>query len=158
MKVLFVNGMHMKGGSERSLATLLSWATFEYDTFSVHHGWRPGERHNFLSFLYFIIGPWWLDAFRVAFRSADPSDWIDVIHVNHESLIWYVILSSQPVVCHIRGMWPENRWSRFFHWVVKKLSKHVIYISENEQERVKKIGGRINGTVIYNIAFKPDEI
>lgn len=151
MQVLFVTSRGMKGGAERSLKTLTSWLTCDWYVWPVGKGWRPAFQHNGYTLLRFLASFWWLEWHRIRKRQRE----FDIIHLNHEGLIWYAIGAKIPVVCHVRTMWPVSRWGRLFAVLVGLIADQIICITENEQKRLQ--GLRAAETVIYNIAFGKGE-
>jgi glycosyltransferase involved in cell wall biosynthesis len=84
----------------------------------------------------------------------------DVVHLNYVSLqpflFWLRCRTQCRISLHMRH-WPYT--TAPVRWEMKWLSATVdafVFISDNELERFKKLGGRGNSTVIYNIAPEVD--
>jgi hypothetical protein len=111
----------------------------------VEKAWRPHERHCIYTFLRF----WTYRATWRGMKMVRQARNYDILHVNHEGLIWYALACRKaPVVCHVRTVWPRNGWGKLFRLVVLMLSDAVICITEQEQKQLPIV------KVIYNVAFK----
>jgi hypothetical protein len=127
MKVLYLTKKDQGGGSAKSLQVMLSWSTIDHDTHEVSYSWRPHERNSLYTLLMFFASRWWREL--KALRTAEQG--YDILHINHEGLIWYAFGSELKVVCHIRTDWPKGVWSWLFRVLVVSLSDAVIKISPN---------------------------
>ncbi|MDY7001968.1 MAG: glycosyltransferase family 4 protein, partial [Thermodesulfobacteriota bacterium] len=100
-----------------------------------------------------------LDFRRALAREADKR--FDLVHFNHEALFllarWLRPRTRVPFTMHIR----TNLWdTAFARWQTRLVSKnidHLVFITENERDRFKQLGGRARGTVVYNIASPPEK-
>jgi len=86
---------------------------------------------------------------------------IQLIHLNYEGLF---LLAEQlkkstklPIICHVRSHWPENIWSRWMMHSLARSVDHLIFISPQEESRVRAVGrGKtIDGTMVWNISPQP---
>jgi glycosyltransferase involved in cell wall biosynthesis len=83
---------------------------------------------------------------------------VDVVHLNHEGLFllarWLRRRSPVAITMHIRTHLPSTICSR---WQYRTIASHVdglVFITENERDRVALLAGRpVPGTVIYNVAM-----
>jgi len=83
-------------------------------------------------------------------------DRFDLVHFNHEGfwLIarWLRRRTSKPFVMHIRTMtYPTSMANLESSSIVRNVD-HLVFISENEQNRFAKIAKQSQGSVIYNVA------
>ena len=143
----------MKGGSETSLKFLRSWLgdNIETTVFHAAPGWRPSEQRNLWQFVRFAFAFHW----SCWFTLRKIQNGYDLIHVNHEGLIWYAIRAKIPTVCHVRTEWMSSLTHRtrapfWFSLLVAVVADHIIFISENEESTYHKFIAR--SSVIYNIA------
>lgn len=144
MRILYLDRMGSKGGSRRSLEVMRECSIYEDDLSLAKHGWRPHERKSLFTLIQFLL--------KWRFHIPKGNDILyDVMHINHESLIWYAIFSPIPVVCHVRTMWPKGILSLLFRWLVLWVSDAIICISENEKRN--NFRDHPKAKVIYNIAY-----
>ena len=81
----------------------------------------------------------------------------DLIHFNNESLYrlaaWMRRRHSKPQTMHIRTMPSISAFARRQSKTIARSVDHLVFITENEQDRFDQLVGRTcDGSVIYNIA------
>lgn len=91
--------------------------------------------------------------FRHALRQA--AEGADVIHFNHEGLFllaqWLGRHCSTPRTLHVRTRLPSTLFSRWQYRTIARTVDEIVFITENEAERVSELAGRVpRGTVVYN--------
>lgn len=84
----------------------------------------------------------------------------DVIHFNHEALFpvarWLRRRAGRPQTMHVRTNLIDTPFARFQIRTISETIDHLIFITENEAETFRRLGGRPRGsTVIYNIVDIP---
>ena len=84
----------------------------------------------------------------------------DVIHFNHEALfpvaLWLHRRSRRPLTMHIRTNLVDTPFARLQTRAIAKTMDHLVFITENEAETFRRLGGRPRASsVIYNIADIP---
>ncbi len=84
----------------------------------------------------------------------------DVIHFNHEALFptarWLRSRTNRPLTMHIRTNLLESPFSRFQIRSISETMDHLVFITENEAETFRRLGGRPRAaSVIYNIVDVP---
>lgn len=85
----------------------------------------------------------------------------DVVHCNHESLAWLAAwLRSRidaAIVVHNRTMlWP-SLFSRMQMVRMDRAADRLVFITENEESNLRKLGAKSPGKVIYNVVEVPKE-
>lgn len=97
-----------------------------------------------------------------AFREAlarEINDRFDLVHFNHEGLFllarWLRRRTAVPFTMHIRTNLVDTLFARWQTRVVSRVMDHVVFITENEEATFRSQGGRVDGTVIYNIVPPP---
>lgn len=86
----------------------------------------------------------------------------DVVHFNHEALFpaarWLRRRSRHPLTMHIRTNLIDTPFARFQTRAIAKTMDHLVFITENEAETFRRLGGRPRASsVIYNIVDIPAE-
>lgn len=99
-------------------------------------------------------GPFLTDLQREAAR-------FDVIHFNHEALFptarWLRHRTDRPLTMHIRTNLLDTPFARFQIRSISNTVDHLIFITENEAETFRRLGGRPRAaSVIYNIVDVPE--
>lgn len=84
----------------------------------------------------------------------------DVIHFNHEALFpvacWLRRRSDRPLTMHIRTNLIDTPFARFQTRAIAKTIDHLVFITENEAETFRRLGGRPRAaSVIYNAVDIP---
>lgn len=84
----------------------------------------------------------------------------DVIHFNHEALFpiacWLRRHSPPPLTMHIRTNLIDSMFARLQTRVIAKTMDHLVFITENEAETFRRLGGHPRAaSVIYNIVDTP---
>lgn len=79
----------------------------------------------------------------------------DVIHFNHEALFpvarWLRRRTEQPMTMHIRTNLVDTPFARFQTRTIAQTVDHLVFITENEAETFRRLGGRPQAaSVIYN--------
>jgi glycosyltransferase involved in cell wall biosynthesis len=85
----------------------------------------------------------------------------DVIHFNHEALFpvarWLRRRTGRPLTMHIRTNLIDTPFARFQTQSIAETLDHLIFITENEAETFRRLGGRPRAaSVIYNIVDIPE--
>ena len=117
----------------------------------------PTISRNMLEHAYFLWRFWRAESFRTELAH-QVNKRFDVVHFNHESLFllasWLRRRTSVPFSMHIRTIcWEyDNVFTRYHARTISRAVDHLVFITENEQSGFAKMGGRPNGTVVYNIA------
>lgn len=85
----------------------------------------------------------------------------DLVHFNHEALFllarWFRPRTRVPLTMHIRTNLVDTVFARRQIGLISKNIDHLVFITENERDHFKRLGGRARGTVIYNIASPPEK-
>lgn len=86
----------------------------------------------------------------------------DVIHFNHEALFptahWLRHRTDQLMTMHIRTNLVDTPFARFQTRTIAGTMDHLVFITENEAETFRRLGGRPrSASVIYNIVDIPTE-
>jgi len=157
MRVLLLDKVGFSG-TQRSAETMCSYMTTSPAVWKIERAWQPHARKCWYTFPKFVLNPatWmeWLflrrDILKQKKRRGKPI--YDVLHINHEGLIWYAIGSPIPVVCHIRTEWPKNLWGWWFKRLVLFVADAVICISDP----VRKAAGLPIIQIIHNVAFRKE--
>jgi glycosyltransferase involved in cell wall biosynthesis len=115
----------------------------------------------------FLIYGRWLRAFVKArpllcelAREMDAR--FDVIHFNQEGF-WLLARWLRPrikpaFVMHLRTNLENTIFSRWQEQTIGRSMDHLVFITENERRTFETLGGRREGTVIFNVASKvPDD-
>lgn len=88
----------------------------------------------------------------------------DVVHFNHEGL--FLLLGSlrsrlgpgRAMTMHVRTYLPSTVFSRWQYRTIARNADRLVYITENERDRVSALAGRdVPGAVIYNIVSTPEK-
>lgn len=84
----------------------------------------------------------------------------DVIHFNHEALFptarWLRRRMDRPLTMHIRTNLLDTPFARFQIRSISETVDHLVFITENEAETFRRLGGRSRAaSVIYNIVDVP---
>ncbi len=87
----------------------------------------------------------------------------DLVHFNHESLFllarWFRGRTRAPFTMHVRTRQHDTAFARWQARTVAEVADHVIFITENERDRLAELGGRPRrSTVIHNIVTPSDEV
>ena len=89
---------------------------------------------------------------------------IDLIHINLESIFLLAILCRfflrRAIVLHVRTTFPSNQVARWQSRLIATVADRIVFISENEFEILKRLGGKIRNSkyeIIYNIAEVGEE-
>lgn len=80
----------------------------------------------------------------------------DVVHFNHEALFpiarWLRQRTERPMTMHIRTNLVDTPFARFQIRTIAETVDHLIFITENEAETFRRLGGRPRAaSVIYNV-------
>jgi len=92
-------------------------------------------------------------------RLAKAAGTVDLVHFNHEGL-WLLAralrrLVSVPFTMHVRKLLPSNVLARLQVSVIDRSVDRLVHISRGEQQVFARLGSRLTGTVIHNIAEHP---
>lgn len=84
----------------------------------------------------------------------------DVIHFNHEALfpvaLWLHRRADRPMTMHIRTNLIDTPFARFQTRSIAKTMDHLVFITENEAETFRRLGGHPRAaSVIYNAVDVP---
>ncbi|MEE9210492.1 MAG: glycosyltransferase family 4 protein [Kiloniellales bacterium] len=84
----------------------------------------------------------------------------DRVHFNHEGLFllarWLRPRTEVPLTMHIRTKVPDTPFARWQTRTISRGLDHLVFITENEEEHHRALGGTAPGTVIYNAITLPD--
>ncbi len=93
--------------------------------------------------------------------SAEIDARFDLVHFNHEAFYLLAAWLKRRITCaltmHLRTRLYGNRFSRRQYRIIARTMDHLVFITENEQETLRRHGAEAPGTVIYNIAPPPGE-
>ena len=121
----------------------------------------PQLSRNLYSHLRFLIDFYLASEFRADLVRQINSRF-DVVHFNHESLAWLGGWLRPKVtaklVFHNRTMLRPSIFSRLQVRVMDSAADHLIFITENEQENVSKLGAASPSSVIFNPVFVYDHL
>lgn len=99
----------------------------------------------------------------LGFRRAlarEVNERFDLVHFNHEALFllarWLRPRTRVPLTMHIRTNLVDTVFARRQTRLISKNIDHLVFITENERDHFKRLGGRAGGTVIYNIVSAPE--
>ena len=115
----------------------------------------------------FIVYGRWLLAFLRAkpllkelVREIDSR--FDVVHFNHEGYWllarWLRSRVKSSFVMHLRTNLQDTLFARWQEQFIGRTMDHLVFITENERRTFESLGGRCEGTVIFNSASPPPEI
>lgn len=87
----------------------------------------------------------------------------DVIHFNHEALFptarWLRRRTDRPLTMHIRTNLLDTPFARLQTRSISDTMDHLVFITENEAETFRRLGGRPRAaSVIYNIVDVPEAL
>lgn len=105
----------------------------------------------------FLVKFWRAKVFRTELLG-HIREQVDLVHFNHESLFllahWLRQRTSVPFTMHIRTL--DCDYDNIFTtWHARSISNavnHLVFITENERKSFARVSGRLDGTVIHNIA------
>lgn len=88
-------------------------------------------------------------------RLADADGRFDCIHFNHEGLFllakWLRPRAGIPFTMHLRTRPHNSFFSRIQMKVISEVIDKVVFITRNEADHFKRLGGYCDGVVIHNI-------
>lgn len=124
---------------------------------------RPAERKNLVSFLFYLWALRRLPAVLETLRRLQAAGTCRALHVNHESLAVTGALAARalalPWSCHIRTELKPGFFARRVYGLVRRSARRIIFITEPVRDHFEAVTGtRINpvkGVVIYNICSPP---
>lgn len=83
----------------------------------------------------------------------------DIVHMNHEALArltaWLRPRTTARITIHNRTMLWDTAFARQQVRCMERAATRLVFISENERDNVRRLGGTAPGTVIYNIVEVP---
>ena len=82
----------------------------------------------------------------------------DVVHFNHEGL-WLLARWLRPRIkpafsMHLRTNLQDTVFARWQERTIGRTMDHLVFITENERRTFESLGGRCEGTVIFNVASR----
>ncbi len=91
----------------------------------------------------------------------EVNDRFEVVHFNHEGF-WLLARWLRPraparLVMHIRTNLWDTAFARRQIRSISRIVDRLVFITENERAHFRSLGGRGQGTVIYNIVAPPQE-
>src|SRR4029077_19353825 len=94
---------------------------------------------------------------------AAAAERFDVVHFNHEGLFllacWlrrHLGRRRPALTMHTRTHLPSTVFSRWQFRTIARVADRLVFITENERERVQMLAGRkLTGQTIYNIVSRP---
>lgn len=85
----------------------------------------------------------------------------DLVHFNHEGLYHLAHRLrgrvGSPATMHVRTRPPAGPFARFQARTMCRSVDRLVYITENEREHVRALGGQCPGEVVYNIVEPPGQ-
>lgn len=127
---------------------------------------RPGDRKNAIAFMLYA---WKLRKLQALLRRIAPlvtERNIQLLHINHESLVLTGALIAKrfdlPWVGHVRTLLTPGWFARRVHRLMARAASHIIFITEPNRAHFRMLSGkrfdRERSSVVYNIIPISDEV